>query len=88
MPLLVFNYVLYPCLRYRIYDLPNTLYTKPVWKSVNPRIEETVHVVALSASRKFLDYLLTNALVVDLWGLQGALLVHSFLGVLFNQIEC
>ncbi|KAK7815295.1 hypothetical protein U0070_019139 [Myodes glareolus] len=55
---------------YRIYDLPNTLYTKPVWKSVNPRIEETVHIVALSASREFLDYLLTNALVVDLWGLQ------------------
>ncbi|XP_051042366.1 kinesin-like protein KIF28 [Phodopus roborovskii] len=55
---------------YKIYDLPNTLYTKPVWKSVNPRIEETVHVVALSASREFLDYLLTNALIVDLWGLQ------------------
>ncbi|XP_005349033.1 kinesin-like protein KIF28P [Microtus ochrogaster] len=57
-------------LGYRVYDLPNTLYTKPVWKSVNPRMEETVHVVALSASREFLDYLLTNALVVDLWGLQ------------------
>ncbi|CAO2638620.1 Kinesin-like protein KIF28P [Lemmus lemmus] len=55
---------------YRIYDFPNTLYTKPVWKSVNPRMEETVHVVALSASREFLDYLLTNALIVDLWGLQ------------------
>uniref|UniRef100_A0A8C8TK50 Kinesin-like protein KIF28 n=1 Tax=Peromyscus maniculatus bairdii TaxID=230844 RepID=A0A8C8TK50_PERMB len=56
---------------YKIYDLPNTLYTKPVWtKSVNPRIEETVHIVALSASREFLDYLLTNALIVDLWGLQ------------------
>uniref|UniRef100_A0A8C8TLP2 Kinesin-like protein n=1 Tax=Peromyscus maniculatus bairdii TaxID=230844 RepID=A0A8C8TLP2_PERMB len=57
---------------YKIYDLPNTLYTKPVWtKSVNPRIEETVHIVALSASREFLDYLLTNALIVDLWGLQA-----------------
>ncbi|CAO2638619.1 Kinesin-like protein KIF28P [Lemmus lemmus] len=56
---------------YRIYDFPNTLYTKPVWKSVNPRMEETVHVVALSASREFLDYLLTNALIVDLWGLQA-----------------
>lgn len=72
VPLLVVNYVLYSCLRYKIYDLPNTLYTKPVWtKSVNPRIEETVHIVALSASREFLDYLLTNALIVDLWGLQG-----------------
>ncbi|XP_021031486.1 kinesin-like protein KIF28P [Mus caroli] len=55
---------------YKIYDLPNTLYTKPVWKSVNPRIEETVHFAALGASREFLDYLLTNALIVDLWGLQ------------------
>uniref|UniRef100_A0A8C6MRN6 Kinesin-like protein n=1 Tax=Mus spicilegus TaxID=10103 RepID=A0A8C6MRN6_MUSSI len=56
---------------YKIYDLPNTLYTKPVWKSVNPRIEETVHFAALGASREFLDYLLTNALIVDLWGLQA-----------------
>ncbi|ERE73568.1 kinesin-like protein KIF13A [Cricetulus griseus] len=55
---------------YKIYDLPNAVYTKPVWKSVNPQTEETLHVVALSASREFLDYLLTNALIVDLWGLQ------------------
>uniref|UniRef100_A0A8C6R459 Kinesin family member 28 n=1 Tax=Nannospalax galili TaxID=1026970 RepID=A0A8C6R459_NANGA len=45
---------------YKIYDLPKTLYTKAVWKSVNPQIEET----------EFLDYLQTNALIVDLWGLQ------------------
>uniref|UniRef100_A0A8C2MY81 Kinesin-like protein n=1 Tax=Cricetulus griseus TaxID=10029 RepID=A0A8C2MY81_CRIGR len=56
---------------YKIYDLPNAVYTKPVWKSVNPQTEETLHVVALSASREFLDYLLTNALIVDLWGLQA-----------------
>ncbi|XP_028611140.1 kinesin-like protein KIF28P [Grammomys surdaster] len=55
---------------YKIYDLPNTLYTKPVWKSVNPRIEEMVHFAALGVSREFLNYLLTNALIVDLWGLQ------------------
>uniref|UniRef100_A0A8C6W6S2 Kinesin family member 28 n=1 Tax=Nannospalax galili TaxID=1026970 RepID=A0A8C6W6S2_NANGA len=46
---------------YKIYDLPKTLYTKAVWKSVNPQIEET----------EFLDYLQTNALIVDLWGLQA-----------------
>ncbi|KAL1769935.1 kinesin KIF28P [Sigmodon hispidus] len=65
-------------LGYKIYDLPNTLYTKPVWKSVNPRIEETVHIVALSASREFLNYLLTNALIVDLWGLQEGCTVLGF----------
>lgn len=55
---------------YRIYDLPNTLYTKPVWKTVNPQIEETVQFTALNASQEFLNYLQTNALIVDLWGLQ------------------
>ncbi|XP_055003471.1 kinesin-like protein KIF28 [Sorex araneus] len=57
-------------LGYRMYDLPHTLYTKPVWKNVNPPIEETIQFTALHASREFLDYLQTNALVVDLWGLQ------------------
>uniref|UniRef100_A0A8C5K3Z7 Kinesin-like protein n=1 Tax=Jaculus jaculus TaxID=51337 RepID=A0A8C5K3Z7_JACJA len=56
---------------YKIYDLPNTLYTKPVWKSVNPQIEETVQFAALNASQEFLSYLQTNALIVDLWGLQA-----------------
>nr|XP_045002569.1 kinesin-like protein KIF28P [Jaculus jaculus] len=55
---------------YKIYDLPNTLYTKPVWKSVNPQIEETVQFAALNTSQEFLSYLQTNALIVDLWGLQ------------------
>uniref|UniRef100_A0A8C2RA23 Kinesin-like protein n=1 Tax=Capra hircus TaxID=9925 RepID=A0A8C2RA23_CAPHI len=56
---------------YRIYDLPNTLYTKPVWKTVNPQIDETVQFTTLNASQEFLNYLQTNALIVDLWGLQG-----------------
>uniref|UniRef100_A0A8C6FFR4 Kinesin-like protein n=1 Tax=Moschus moschiferus TaxID=68415 RepID=A0A8C6FFR4_MOSMO len=55
---------------YRIYDLPNTLYTKPVWKTVNPQIDETVQFTTLNASQEFLNYLQTNALIVDLWGLQ------------------
>ncbi|XP_045715329.1 kinesin-like protein KIF28P [Phyllostomus hastatus] len=55
---------------YRIYDLPHTLYTKPIWKTVNPQIEESVQFTALNASQEFLDYLQTNALIVDLWGLQ------------------
>uniref|UniRef100_I3NAF4 Kinesin-like protein n=1 Tax=Ictidomys tridecemlineatus TaxID=43179 RepID=I3NAF4_ICTTR len=58
---------------YRIYDLPNTLYTKPIWKIVNPQIEEIVQFAALNASQEFLNYLQTNALIVDLWGLQAGL---------------
>ncbi|XP_075398810.1 kinesin-like protein KIF28P [Tenrec ecaudatus] len=57
-------------LGYRIYDLPNVVYTKPVWKNVNPQIEETVQFVTLTTSQEFLNYLQTNALIVDLWGLQ------------------
>uniref|UniRef100_F7GCY0 Kinesin-like protein 6 n=1 Tax=Monodelphis domestica TaxID=13616 RepID=F7GCY0_MONDO len=55
---------------YKIYDLQTTLYTKSVWKTVNAKIEETVHFVALNASHEFLNYLQKNALIVDLWGLQ------------------
>ncbi|XP_068795434.1 kinesin-like protein KIF28 [Struthio camelus] len=55
---------------YRVYDLPRFLYTKPAWKNVNPKIEETVHFSALNASYEFLNYLQENALIVDLWGLQ------------------
>ncbi|XP_044123022.1 kinesin-like protein KIF28P [Neovison vison] len=55
---------------YKIYDLSSTFYTKPVWKTVNPQIEETVQFTALNASQEFLNYLQTNALIVELWGLQ------------------
>ncbi|XP_074844513.1 kinesin-like protein KIF28 [Carettochelys insculpta] len=57
-------------LGYKVYDLPHALYTKPVWKNVNAKIEETVHFSALSVSHEFLLYLQKNALIVDLWGLQ------------------
>ncbi|XP_062427370.1 kinesin-like protein KIF28P [Rhea pennata] len=55
---------------YRVYDLSRSLYTKPIWKNMNPKIEETVHFSALNASYEFLNYLQKNALIVDLWGLQ------------------
>ena len=70
--------VLCSFLRYRIYDLSSTFYTKPVWKMVNPQIEETVQFTALNASQEFLNYLQTNALIVDLWGLQGTTFASSF----------
>lgn len=49
-----------------MYDLPKTLYTKCVWKILNPPIEETVQLTALHASQEFLNYLQTNTLIVDL----------------------
>uniref|UniRef100_A0A8C8R7D3 Kinesin-like protein 6 n=1 Tax=Pelusios castaneus TaxID=367368 RepID=A0A8C8R7D3_9SAUR len=66
-------------LGYRVYDLPHTLYTKPVWENMNAKIEETVHFSALSVSHEFLNYLQQNALIVDLWGLQGISLQYFFL---------
>ncbi|XP_062981482.1 kinesin-like protein KIF28 [Elgaria multicarinata webbii] len=55
---------------YKVYDLPCSLYTKPAWKNVNPKIEELVKFSAMKTSHDFLNYLQKNALIVDLWGLQ------------------
>ncbi|KAL8185788.1 UNVERIFIED_CONTAM: hypothetical protein K2H54_058061 [Gekko kuhli] len=56
--------------RYKVYDLPQSLYTKPAWKNVNPKLEELTQFSALNTSHELLNYLLKNALIVDLWGLQ------------------
>ncbi|XP_042732447.1 kinesin-like protein KIF28P [Lagopus leucura] len=73
---------------YRVYDLPRCLYTKPVWESINPKIEETVHFSALKASYEFLNYLQKNALIVDLWGLQeGCMEMDSSLDGLLLTAE-
>ncbi|XP_053158462.1 kinesin-like protein KIF28 isoform X1 [Hemicordylus capensis] len=55
---------------YKVYDLPCSLYTKPAWKNVNPKIDELVQFSNLKTSHEFLNYLQKNALIVDLWGLQ------------------
>ncbi|XP_077200403.1 kinesin-like protein KIF28 [Paroedura picta] len=55
---------------YKFYDLPHSLYTKPAWKNVNPKLEELTQFSALNTSHEFLNYLQKNALIVDLWGLQ------------------
>ncbi|KAH0622546.1 hypothetical protein JD844_024940 [Phrynosoma platyrhinos] len=55
---------------YKMYDLPCSLYTKPVWRNVNPKIEEVVRFSAMKTSHDFLNYLQKNALIIDLWGLQ------------------
>ncbi|XP_069810485.1 kinesin-like protein KIF28 [Dendropsophus ebraccatus] len=55
---------------YRFYDVPQSVYTKPVWKNINPMIDHKLHFLALSVSNGLLSYLQKNALVVDLWGIQ------------------
>ena len=85
--LMVLNYGFCSFLRYRIYDLPSTLYTKPVWKIVNPQIDETVQFTTLNASQEFLNYLQTNALIVDLWGLQGTCLPPLLHGAFLRQVS-
>ncbi|XP_075451122.1 kinesin-like protein KIF28 [Ascaphus truei] len=70
---------------YRFYDIPRSLYTKPVWKTVNPVIEHKLQFLALNISHELLSYLQKNALVVDLWGLQGGC---SELDWSLRQTEC
>ncbi|XP_075057053.1 kinesin-like protein KIF28 [Mixophyes fleayi] len=55
---------------YHFYDVHQSVYTKPIWKNVNPMIDHKVQFVALNLSNGLLSYLQKNALVVDLWGLQ------------------
>lgn len=52
---------------------------------MNPQIEESVQFTALNASQEFLNYLQTNALIVDLWGLQGTMLLFLVHGTFFSQ---
>uniref|UniRef100_A0A6I8SUP3 Kinesin-like protein n=1 Tax=Xenopus tropicalis TaxID=8364 RepID=A0A6I8SUP3_XENTR len=55
---------------YHFYDVCQCVYTKPVWKNVNPIIDHKLQFVALNVSNVLLSYLQKHALVVDLWGLQ------------------
>uniref|UniRef100_A0A8C6V6F7 Kinesin-like protein 6 n=1 Tax=Naja naja TaxID=35670 RepID=A0A8C6V6F7_NAJNA len=64
---------------YKVYDLPHVLYTKPAWKNANPKIEELVQFSSMKVSQDFLNYLQRNALIVDLWGLQGIILISASL---------
>ncbi|XP_031758561.1 kinesin-like protein KIF28P [Xenopus tropicalis] len=58
---------------YHFYDVCQCVYTKPVWKNVNPIIDHKLQFVALNVSNVLLSYLQKHALVVDLWGLQGTI---------------
>ncbi|MBN3296433.1 KIF28 protein, partial [Amia calva] len=55
---------------FSVFTNPQPFYTAPVWHNVNPVLEHKVQVTVPSVSQDFLNYLQTNALVLELWGLQ------------------
>ncbi|XP_046887414.1 kinesin-like protein KIF28P [Hypomesus transpacificus] len=46
------------------------LFTPAVWHNVNPLLEQRIHFTSLQTSPALLEHLQTNALVLELWGLQ------------------
>ncbi|KAG7465773.1 hypothetical protein MATL_G00157120 [Megalops atlanticus] len=56
---------------FRVYDNPRTLYTPAVWHSVNVELNHRVQFTVTRTTQEFLSYLQTNALVLELWGLQA-----------------
>ncbi|MGH0136011.1 UNVERIFIED_CONTAM: hypothetical protein FKN15_001723 [Acipenser sinensis] len=56
---------------YSVYNHSHVFYTKCVWNHMNPTLEHKTQFAILSVSQDFLNYLQTNALVIDLWGLQA-----------------
>ncbi|KAL4623865.1 kinesin-like protein KIF28P [Arapaima gigas] len=56
---------------FQLYNLPQPLYTPSVWHTMNPLLDHRVQFTVMRTSQDFLNYLQTNALVLDLWGLQA-----------------
>ncbi|XP_043119666.1 kinesin-like protein KIF28P isoform X1 [Puntigrus tetrazona] len=55
---------------FQVFDCPQPLYTPAVWHNVNPLLDHRVQFTALRTSQELLSYLQSNALVLELWGLQ------------------
>ncbi|KAL0169808.1 hypothetical protein M9458_034404, partial [Cirrhinus mrigala] len=55
---------------FQVFDCPQPLYTPAVWHNVNPLLDHRVQFTALRTSQELLNYLQSNALVLELWGLQ------------------
>nr|XP_015207004.1 PREDICTED: kinesin-like protein KIF28P [Lepisosteus oculatus] len=55
---------------FSVYENSQPFYTVPVWHNVNPVLDHKMQLTVLSVSQDFLNYLQTNALVLELWGLQ------------------
>lgn len=56
---------------FRLFDCCQHLFTPVVWHNVNPLLDHRVHFASLRTSQHLLDYLQSNAVVLELWGLQG-----------------
>ncbi|XP_016133665.1 kinesin-like protein KIF28P [Sinocyclocheilus grahami] len=55
---------------FQVFDCPQPLYTPAVWHNVNPLLDHRVQFTALRTSQELLNFLQSNALVLELWGLQ------------------
>ncbi|XP_058255298.1 kinesin-like protein KIF28 [Hemibagrus wyckioides] len=55
---------------FQMFDCSEPLYTQAVWQCVNTQLDYSVHFTALNTSHTLLTYLQSNAVVLQLWGLQ------------------
>ncbi|KAJ8288686.1 hypothetical protein COCON_G00013450 [Conger conger] len=56
---------------FRMYESPTTFYTPAVWHDTNPQLDHSMRFTMTTVTQDFLGYLQTNALVLELWGLQA-----------------
>ncbi|GCC34419.1 hypothetical protein chiPu_0012892 [Chiloscyllium punctatum] len=57
-------------IQYHVLNHPCPFCTKPIWNTVNARIDQVMQFTVKSVSEELLNYLQNHALVLDLWGLQ------------------
>ncbi|XP_053538703.1 kinesin-like protein KIF28 isoform X1 [Ictalurus punctatus] len=55
---------------FQVFDCTELLYTQAVWQCVNPQLDYCIQFTALNTSHTLLTYLQSNAVVLQLWGLQ------------------
>ncbi|XP_053366405.1 kinesin-like protein KIF28 [Clarias gariepinus] len=55
---------------FQMFDCMEPLYTPVVWRCVNPQLDYCLQFTALNTSHTLLTYLQSNAVVLQLWGLQ------------------
>ncbi|MCJ8737247.1 hypothetical protein PDJAM_G00021880 [Pangasius djambal] len=55
---------------FQMFDCTEPLYTQAAWRCVNPQLDYCVQFTALNTSHTLLTYLQSNAVVLQLWGLQ------------------
>ncbi|KAJ0002219.1 hypothetical protein NQD34_002015 [Periophthalmus magnuspinnatus] len=60
---------------FKLFDCSQPMYTPAVWHNINPLLDHRVHFASLQTSQSLLDYLQSSAVVLELWGLQGAFIL-------------